>query len=186
MEMQKKGTKFEHQFTIPLPENLPSSLYYNGDLMSQIAVVYELKANLVGLKRATQHSLPEGEVVYGVTEVVKIRARDPPTKQGITQQATGETKGALGGSNGPCTVSGNLPSDVCYQNQAANVVIHVNNGECKKSVKKTQLKVNRTITATAIDPSGKAHQWNDKQCVMYKEFPTPVAKQEPNLGIFEF
>jgi len=52
--------------------------------MSRFAVVYELKANLVGLKPSPVGGMPEGEVVYGVDEVVKIRARDPPAKQGIT------------------------------------------------------------------------------------------------------
>jgi len=123
--------------------------------------------------------------VFGCTEVVKIRARDPPTKQGITQQATGELKGLIG-SNGTCTLSGNLPSDVCYQNQMANVVIHINNGQCKKMVKKTQLKVHRTIIARAIDINGQRKEWNDKQVVMAGEFDSVVAKQEPNLAIQQF
>jgi hypothetical protein len=80
MEMQKKGANVEHSFSIPLPENLPSSLFFNGELMSQLAINYELKANLVGLKRASLQGLPEGELVYGVKETVKIRGRDPPTK----------------------------------------------------------------------------------------------------------
>lgn len=57
--------------------------------MSNLAVTYELKANLVGLKPSSVGGLPEGTVVFGVQELVKIRARDPPTKQGITQEQTG-------------------------------------------------------------------------------------------------
>jgi len=109
MEMQSKGKKVEHTFSIPLPEHLPSSLFFNGELMSQVSINYELKANLMGLKRNSLQGLPEGELVYGVKQLVKIRGRDPPAKQGITQEARGETKGALMGSNGPCTVSGHLP-----------------------------------------------------------------------------
>jgi len=53
--------------------------------MSQIHVLYELKANLVGLK-PSQSGMPEGTTVHSVTEIVKIRSRDPPVKQGVTQE----------------------------------------------------------------------------------------------------
>ena len=86
------------------------------------------------------------------------------------------------GSNGPCTVSGNLPEDVCYQNKSARVIIHINNAKCKKMVKATQLKVHRTIVASAIDMNGDKKQWTDKQVVIEGEFESPVAKQEPNIG----
>ena len=84
-----KGTKIEHSFSIPLPESLPASFFYCGEFMSNLAVSYELKANLVGLKPSAVGGLPEGTVVFGVQELVKIRSRDPPTKQGITQEQTG-------------------------------------------------------------------------------------------------
>lgn len=92
--------------------------------------------------------------MFGVTEIVKIRARDPPAKQGITQEATGETKGMMGGSNGPCTISGNLPSDVALMKGLCKVLVYINNAQCKKMVKKTQLKVHRKMTAKAVDISG--------------------------------
>jgi hypothetical protein len=47
--------------------------------MSQIAIVYELKANLVGLKQSNT-GMPEGTQLFSVTEIAKIRSRDPPTK----------------------------------------------------------------------------------------------------------
>jgi hypothetical protein len=83
MQVSKHNVKIEHAFSIPLPENLPSSFLYCGEFMSQLAVTYELKANLVGLKQSAA-GMPEGSTLYSVTEVAKIRARDPPTKQGIT------------------------------------------------------------------------------------------------------
>lgn len=58
------------------------------------------------------------------------------------------------GTNGPCTVSGNLPSDVGYQKQLCKVLIYINNAQCKKMVKKTELKLHRTISAKAMDISG--------------------------------
>ena len=82
MQLQTNKSKVEHPFSIPLPENLPSSLCYFGEFMSQIACVYELKANLVSLRPSAAG--PEGTVVLGNTSVVRLRARDPPVIQGIT------------------------------------------------------------------------------------------------------
>ena len=159
MQVSKHNVKIEENFSIPLPENLPSSFFFCGEWMSQLTVQYDLKANLIGLKPAA-NGLPEGEVVFGVSQIAKIRARDPPAKQGITQEATGETKGALT-ATGPCTVSGNLPVDVALCKQMVKVVIYINNANCKKMVKKTQLKVHRKITAKAVDIMGVQKEWTD-------------------------
>ena len=110
-KVSQHNVKIEQKFSIPLPENLPSSFFYNGEFMSQLSISYKLNANLVGLKPSAVGGLPEGTVVYGKSEDIIIRARDPPAKQGITQEQTGETKGMMS-STGPCTVSGHLPSDV--------------------------------------------------------------------------
>lgn len=59
MELSKSGTKIEHPFSIPLPENLPPSFFYCGEHMSKIAVVYELSANVVGIKPSAG-GMPEG------------------------------------------------------------------------------------------------------------------------------
>lgn len=68
MQVSKHNVKIEHTFSIPLPENLPSSFMYCGEFMSQLAVLYELKANLVGLKPAAPGAqMPEGTVVFGTT-----------------------------------------------------------------------------------------------------------------------
>jgi len=50
---------------------------------------------------------------------------------------------------------------VCYQNKEAKVIIHINNAECKKMVRATQLKLHRTITASAIDMKGEKKEWKD-------------------------
>lgn len=34
MQMKSKGTKIDCPFSIPLPENLASSFFYNGEFMS--------------------------------------------------------------------------------------------------------------------------------------------------------
>jgi len=65
MQLSKSGTKIEHSFSIPLPENLPSSLYYCGEFMSRLGVVYELNANIVGLKPSAA-GLPEGTTLFAV------------------------------------------------------------------------------------------------------------------------
>ena len=128
MQVSKHNVKIEQAFSIPLPEGLPSSFFYCGEFMSQLSISYKLKANLVGLKAPAAGGLPEGTVVYGTEADVVIRARDPPAKQGITQEQTGETKGALGQSTGPCTVSGHFPSDVAQQKGDAKLVLFINNG----------------------------------------------------------
>ena len=135
MQVSKANIKIEHAFSIPLPENLPSSFFYFGESMSNFGVIYELKANLVGLKNSSVGGLPEGTVVFGVKQLVKIRARDPPSKQGITQEQTGETKGMMNSSTGPSTLSGHLPSDVSVQKGDAALVLYANNSQCKKMVK---------------------------------------------------
>ena len=65
MQICKTNIKIEHAFSIPLPEGLPASFFYFGEFMSNLGVIYELKANLVGLKKSTVGGLPEGSVVYG-------------------------------------------------------------------------------------------------------------------------
>ena len=129
--------------------------------MSQLSISYNFCANLVGLKPSAVGGLPEGTIVYGRTEDVIIRARDPPAKQGITQEQTGETKGALGQKTGPCTVSGYFPSDVAVQKGDAKLVLFINNAQCKKMVKKTKLKIHRKIAAKAIDINGAQKEWTD-------------------------
>ena len=52
--------------------------------MSQLSISYKLNANMVGLKPSAVGGLPEGTVVYGKSEDIIIRARDPPAKQGIS------------------------------------------------------------------------------------------------------
>ena len=94
--------------------------------MSQIAILYELKANLVGLK-PSQSGMPEGTCVFSANQVCKVRTRDPPVKQGITQEQTGETKGALSNKTGPCTIKGNLPEDVAYVKGNAKVFLYIDN-----------------------------------------------------------
>ena len=94
--VSQHNVKIDCPFSIPLPENLPSSVLYNGEFMSQLSISYRFNANLVGIKPSAAGGLPEGTVVFGRTEDVIIRARDPPAKQGISQEQTGQTKGALG------------------------------------------------------------------------------------------
>jgi len=67
----------------------------------------------------------------------------------------------LNNNTGPCTVSGNLPSDVALMKGLAKINLYVNNGQCKKMVKKTQLKVHRKIKACAIDITGQKKEWTD-------------------------
>ena len=57
--------------------------------MSQLSISYRFNANLVGIKPSAAGGLPEGTVVFGRSEDVIIRARDPPAKQGISQEQTG-------------------------------------------------------------------------------------------------
>ena len=90
-------------------------------------------------------------MVFGREEDVVIRARDPPAKQGISQEQTGATKGPLGQDTGSCTVSGHFPSDVAQQKGDAKLVLFVNNAQCKKMVKVTKLKVHRKISAKGMD-----------------------------------
>ena len=186
MQVSQHNVKIEQPFSIPLPEGLPSSFFYCGEFMSQLSIGYKLKANLVGLKPPAAGGLPEGTVVYGAEEDVVIRGRDPPTKQGITQEQTGATKGALGQDTGPCTVSGHFPSDVAQQKGDAKLVLFINNAQCKKMVKKTQLKVHRKITAKGMDISGQQKEWTDDQVIAAGEFNSPVAKQDPNISTQDF
>ena len=96
--------------------------------MSQLSVIYELKANLVGLKKsANDGALPDGKIIFGQTRIVKIRAHDPPNKQGITQETGATTKGTLFNSTGSCSISGHLPSDVAYIKQEAQLTLYINN-----------------------------------------------------------
>lgn len=45
----KINGKIQVPFTIPLPDNLPPSLFYAGEMMSVFQVRYELTALLMGL-----------------------------------------------------------------------------------------------------------------------------------------
>jgi len=57
----------------------------------------------------------------------------------------------MSNKTGPCTVSGRLPSNIAYITQEAKIVVSANNAQCKKMVKKVQLKIHRKIVAKARD-----------------------------------
>lgn len=92
----------------------------------------------------------------------------------------------MNNNTGPCTVSGNLPSDVAYMKGVAKLNLYINNSQCKKMAKKTQLKVHMKITAKAKDITGTNKEWTDDQVVMAGEFTSLVAKQDPNIAPQEF
>ena len=71
---------------------------------------------------------------------------------------------------GPCTVSGHLPCNISFIGQEAKIVLNVNNAQCKKMVKKVQLKIHRKIVAKAIDMQGQQKEWTDDQVVLAGEF----------------
>ena len=70
-------------FSIALPENLPSSFFYCGDMLSRFAVIYTVTVNLIGLKQ-TGSAAPDGTMLYNISEVTSIRAQDPIAKPGIS------------------------------------------------------------------------------------------------------
>ena len=85
-------------FCIPLPDNLPPSLYYAGEMMSVFQVRYELSALLMGLigSGGPGHE-PTRQLVIQDQQILYLRAVNPPPQPPITVQQEGKvTAGPLG------------------------------------------------------------------------------------------
>ena len=59
VDITQANSTYQVPFSVPLPANLPSSMFYCGEMMSHFDVHYVLKAEFVGL-RSSGHNLPEG------------------------------------------------------------------------------------------------------------------------------
>lgn len=154
MQMQTEG-KIEVPFELPLPETLPSSFLYCGDMLSKIQVYYTLTCRLVGTEQVA--SMPPTPL-YTINKIVTIRQRDPAPRFSITQEVEGKISGAFT-SNGTCMVKGTLENDLVFQNFHAKLTLWINNSVCGKMVDNTTLSLHRTITCRGKAPSGETKEF---------------------------
>lgn len=62
MELERNGFKITVPFSMPLPGDLPPSLFYCGEMMSRFSIEYRLTAMLIGLSApaAKRAAIPQG------------------------------------------------------------------------------------------------------------------------------
>ena len=77
------GGKVEVPFSIPLPDNLPVSLFYAGEMMSVLQIQYNLTAMLLGL---VGDAAQTRQLVIQDQHVMHLREIDPPMQAPITVQ----------------------------------------------------------------------------------------------------
>ena len=93
---------------LPLPDDLPPSLYYCGEMMSQFSVRYKLTAMLIGLK-GNGSGVPNGQLVIQETKHLFMREFEAAPEAPITVMAEGKVSGAFGLTNkGQTKVEGQL------------------------------------------------------------------------------
>ena len=119
IEITAANSTYEIPFSIPLPENLPSSMLYCGDLMSVFQTQYNVVASMIGLKKVAGLSLPEGQLLYEAKAIPVIRAVDPPVKHTICQTTENKVTNALGMNAGSASARAQLALDVVHQNSSA-------------------------------------------------------------------
>ena len=76
MELERDKAFYEVPFVIPLPDDLPPSLLYCGEMMSYLSVQYQLSAMLIGLRRQTG-TAPSGQLIIQQTQILNMRELDP-------------------------------------------------------------------------------------------------------------
>ena len=81
---------------------------------------------------------------------------------GITQQAEGVVSGSLGNTNGPCSVTGELPNPNVYQGLMLSLKVLVNNSQCKKDVVKVTLKLHRAMKCLGRTIKGDQKNWENE------------------------
>ena len=62
-------SKIEVPFKLALPEHLPSSFIYCGDMLSRFQIVYNVSCNFIGLKHASGPQ-PDGTLLFSVSEII--------------------------------------------------------------------------------------------------------------------
>ena len=81
----------EVSFIIPLPDDLPPSFLYAGEMMSLLSVEYKLTAMLVGQTRQNQRQL-----IIQTARNLFVREMDLPPQLPITVTSQGQITGTMG------------------------------------------------------------------------------------------
>ena len=95
-QLESQGFKVEVPFSIPLPDDLPPSFYYCGQMMSTMSIQYRLTGMMLGLKGSSQSATPQTQLVIQQQENLFIRELDPPGIQPISVKAEGKVTGMMG------------------------------------------------------------------------------------------
>ena len=124
------------QFSIPLPDDLPASFIYCGEMMSRFSVEYKLTAMMFGLKGAPGGT-PETSLIIQQHQNLYIREFDPPMNQQepIKVEQVGKITGTLGiFGKGESKATGTLQCPRVSQNAEAMIKIAVDNSKSEKMV----------------------------------------------------
>ena len=103
---------------------MPSSFLYCGEHLSWFCVDYWLEVKFIGLTQTT-FGMPQAAVLQQRNEVLLIRAKEPPVKPGVSQEATGQLKGTFNSNKGSSKIVGYLPVDVTMQNSPLKLKLEI-------------------------------------------------------------
>ena len=133
-EFERSSFAVEVPFSIPLPADLPPSLYYCGEMMSCLSVQYLLMVKLVGLQAVTG-ATDEARTLVQTEHHIVVRELDPPPQAPLSVQAEGKVTGAFGlFEKGNTRVEGQLLTPRACQNSEAMVRIAIDNSACGQMV----------------------------------------------------
>ena len=107
-----------------MPNNLPSTFIYAGSDLSWFSVEYYVDFKFLGLTQ-TQFGVPNAEILQQRSQMVLVRALEPPVKPAVEKEVSCKLKGTLGGNKGECLFKANLPCDVTMQNSPLKVELTI-------------------------------------------------------------
>lgn len=83
-QLESSRFKVEVPFSLPLPDDLPPSLYYCGQMMSCLSIQYKLTAMMLGVRGGTNAGTPHTQLVIQQQQNLFLRELDPNGLQPVT------------------------------------------------------------------------------------------------------
>lgn len=118
-----------------------------------MSVEYWLDVKFLGLT-STAIGVPNAALLQQRTEPVLVRAREPPVRPQLVEEAKGTLKGALGKQKGDCRIVATMPINVSMQNYPLKLKIDIDNRQAMKAVIGVILKLHREIKVKGKNSAG--------------------------------
>jgi hypothetical protein len=99
-------------FSLPLPSDLPSSLFFCGPDLSILKIQYALDISFIGLEGAIG-PVPQATLIYKENKIFKVRKVDAKIEKNVCKQEEGKLSATFG-NNGSASIQVSIPSDTFY------------------------------------------------------------------------